>query len=147
MIHYVAKSGQCDLLLYDTRSYVMMTCGDKIAALREKRGLTQEDLATKIGISRASLSHYEKNRREPDYATITKLADFFHVSVDYLLGRTENPAEIADSAVRDLAQQLELSDEQLLEKFDFTIDGRKLTPEESRRFIAFIRAERSMNNS
>jgi transcriptional regulator with XRE-family HTH domain len=125
----------------------MMTCGDKIAALREKRGLTQEDLAAKIGISRASLSHYEKNRREPDYTTMTKLADFFHVSVDYLLGRTSEPAQIADLAVRDFAENLELSDEQLLEKFAFTIDGRKLTPEESRRFIAFIRAERSMNNN
>lgn len=122
-----------------------MTCGDKIAALREKRGLTQEDLASKIGISRASLSHYEKNRREPDYTTLTKLADFFHVSVDYLLGRTADSASITDIGVRDFAENLELSDEQLLEKFAFTVDGRKLTPEESRRFIAFIRAERSMN--
>jgi transcriptional regulator with XRE-family HTH domain len=123
----------------------MMTCGDKIAALREKRGLTQEDLAAKIGISRASLSHYEKNRRDPDYTTLAKFADFFHVSVDYLLGRTDDPLNIADHEVRDLAEKLELSDEQILEKFAFTIDGRKLTPEESRRFIAFIRAERSMN--
>lgn len=123
----------------------MMTCGDKIAALREKRGLTQEDLASKIGISRASLSHYEKNRRDPDYTTLTKLADFFRVSIDYLLGRTDDPSSINDIAVRDFAEKLELSDEQILEKFAFTVDGRKLTPEESRRFIAFIRAERSMN--
>ncbi len=123
----------------------MFTCGDKIALLREKRGLTQEDLANKIGISRASLSHYEKNRREPDYTTMTKLADFFHVSVDYLLGRTSEPTQVTDMAVRDFSENLELSDEQLLEKFAFTVDGRKLTPEESRRFIAFIRADRSMN--
>ncbi|MNC38355.1 HTH-type transcriptional regulator Xre [compost metagenome] len=123
----------------------MFTCGDKIALLREKRGLTQEDLANKIGISRASLSHYEKNRREPDYATMTKLADFFHVSVDYLLGRTSEPTQVTDMAIRDLSENLELSDEQLLDKFSFTVDGRKLTPEESRRFIAFIRADRSMN--
>lgn len=123
----------------------MFTCGDKIALLREKRGLTQEDLANKIGISRASLSHYEKNRREPDYTTMTKLADFFHVSVDYLLGRTSEPTQVTDMAIRDLSENLELSDEQLLDKFSFTVDGRKLTPEESRRFIAFIRADRSMN--
>lgn len=124
----------------------MMTCGDKIAALREKQGLTQEELASKIGISRASLSHYEKSRREPDYNTLTKLADHFHVSVDYLLGRTEEPSGISDPATREFADNLELSDQQLLEKFAFTVDGRKLTPEESRRFIAFIRAERSMNS-
>lgn len=124
----------------------MMTCGDKIAALRDKRGLTQEDLASKIGISRASLSHYEKGRRDPDYNTLTKIADFFKVSVDYLLGRTDDPSIISDLGVRELSDNLELSDEQILEKFAFTIDGRKLTPEESRRFIAFIRAERSMNS-
>lgn len=123
----------------------MTTCGDKIAALREKRGLTQEELASKIGISRASLSHYEKNRREPDYNTINKLANYFHVTADYLLGRVEEP-EIDDIAAKDFTSNLELSDEQLLERFALTIDGRKLTPEEARRFIAFIRAERSMNS-
>lgn len=123
-----------------------MTCGEKIAALREKRGLTQEELATKIGISRASLSHYEKNRRDPDYTILTKLADFFKVSIDYLLGRTDDPSNFSDLGVKIFADSMELSDEQLLEKFSFTVDGRKLTPEESRRFIAFIRAERSMNS-
>ncbi|WP_438447715.1 helix-turn-helix domain-containing protein [Gorillibacterium sp. sgz5001074] len=122
----------------------MMTCGDKIAALREKRGLTQEDLASKIGISRASLSHYEKSRRDPDYTILTKLADYFKVSIDYLLGRTEDPSNISDLGVREFTEHMELSDEQILDKFAFTVDGRKLTPEESRRFIAFIRAERSM---
>lgn len=123
----------------------MHTCGEKIADLREKRGQTQEDLAAKLGISRASLSHYEKNRREPDYATLTKLADYFQVSVDYLLGRTDDPHPSSAIAIQEFADNLELADESLLQRFTFTVDGRKLTYEESRRFIAFIRAERSMN--
>lgn len=68
-----------------------MKYGDRIANLREKYKLTQQQLADKIGITRASLSHYEKNRREPDYETLQKLADFFDVSTDYLLGRTDEP--------------------------------------------------------
>lgn len=63
-----------------------MKYGDRIAYLREQNNLTQQQLADKIGITRASLSHYEKNRREPDYKTLEKLADFFEVSIDYLLG-------------------------------------------------------------
>lgn len=122
----------------------MAHCGDRIALMREKRGMTQEELSAKLGISRASLSHYEKNRREPDYETLNKIADFFHISLDYLVGRTDEPNTILDPDVREFVDELELSDEKILEKFALTIDGRKLTPEESKRFIAFIRAERSM---
>ncbi len=122
----------------------MTKYGDRIALLREKNALTQEELANKLGISRAALSHYETSRREPDYDTINKIATYFHVSIDYLLGRTDQPDRILDQDVRDFADSLELSDEMILEKFSLTVDGTKLTPEEARRFIAFVRAERSL---
>lgn len=64
-----------------------MTCGSRIALLRDKRRLKQEELAHVLGISRASLSHYEQNRREPDHETLIRIADFFQVSIDYLVGR------------------------------------------------------------
>jgi len=124
-----------------------MNIGGRIAYLRERRGLTQEELAQALGISRAALSHYEKNRREPDSETLTKLADLFKVSLDYLLGRTENPNMVMDREVGAFIDHLELSDEEILEKYTLTIDGRKLTAEEARRFIAFIRAERAMNQT
>lgn len=121
----------------------MLKYGDRIAHLREKRGLTQEELSNKMGISRAALSHYETNRREPDYETINKIANFFHVSVDYLLGRTFQPQNVLDDDVRDFVESLDLTDENILKKFSLTVDGRPLTPEEAKRFIAFVRAERS----
>ncbi len=122
-----------------------MNIGNRIAFLREQRGLTQEELATSLGISRAALSHYEKNRREPDTETLSKVADLFHVSLDYLAGRTSQPTTTLDPDVRQFADELELSNNELLEKFSLTIDGRKLTPAEARRFIAFIRAERNLD--
>lgn len=122
-----------------------MNIGGRIAHLREQRGWTQEQLSAFLGISRAALSHYEKNRREPDTETLTKVADIFGVSVDYLLGRTQQPKTTLDDDVRRFVDHLELSDSELLEKFALTIDGRKLTPEEAKRFIAFIRADRSLN--
>jgi len=117
--------------------------GDRIAALREARHLTQEQLAQILEISRASLSHYEKNRRAPDYETLTKMAEFFDVSVDYLVGRTDQPSSALDEDIKQFIDSLELSDQRLLEKFTLTVDGRKLTKEEAQRFIAFIRAIRS----
>jgi transcriptional regulator with XRE-family HTH domain len=63
-----------------------MKYGHRICLLREEKQLTQEELAERIGISRAALSHYENNRREPDFETLKHIADFFYVNVDYLLG-------------------------------------------------------------
>ena len=121
-----------------------MITGRRIAQLRDAQGWTQEQTATLLGISRAALSHYEKNRREPDMETLSKFADLFKVSIDYLVGRTENSDMVLSEDTRSFVDRLELSDDEILEKFDLTIDGRKLTSDESRRFIAFVRAERNM---
>lgn len=122
----------------------MKKIGDRISQLREGRKLTQEELAKHLGITRASLSHYEKNRREPDYEVLERIADFFHVSIDYLLERTNDPFVTLDDNVKEFAESLELSDESILGRFALTIDGRELTEEEAKRFIAFVRMERSM---
>jgi transcriptional regulator with XRE-family HTH domain len=124
----------------------MMNIGNRIAFLRDQRGLTQEELSSSLGISRAALSHYEKNRREPDTETLGKIADLFQVSLDYLVGRTSQSTTTLDADVRQFTDELELADDELLERFALTIDGRKLTAEEARRFIAFVRAERNMNS-
>lgn len=117
---------------------------NRIALLRTSRHYTQDELSSLLGISRAALSHYEKGRREPDYETLIKIADLFKVSLDYIMGRTEDPTVHLSEEARAFSDGLELSDEQIMEKFSLTIDGRKLTPEESKRFIAFVRAERAM---
>ncbi|WIV20100.1 MULTISPECIES: helix-turn-helix domain-containing protein [Paenibacillus] len=121
-----------------------MDYGHRIAELREKRGLTQEELSNMLDITRASLSHYEKNRRKPDFETLTRFADTFHVSVDYLLGRTNNPDMVLDEDVRGFVDSLELSDREVLGKFELMIDGKPLSEEEAKRFIAFVRMERDM---
>ena len=82
--------------------------GEMIAKLRENKKLTQEELANKLGISRAALSHYEKCRREPDYATLKKIADYFEVTTDYLLGRS-NVSTPADTIAQALSDDKELS--------------------------------------
>jgi transcriptional regulator with XRE-family HTH domain len=121
-----------------------MTLGKRLTSLRVERGYTQEELARMLGITRASLSHYENDRREADYETLKKMAECFGVSVDYLLGRTNNPHTVLDQDVREFVDSLELSEEAILETFTLTVDGVKLTPQEAKRFIAFVRAERAM---
>lgn len=59
---------------------------NRIRFLRLKSGMKQEELAEKILVSQSSLSGYENGKFEPDSKTLRKIADIFHVSVDYLLG-------------------------------------------------------------
>lgn len=64
---------------------------DRLIKLRKSKGLTQAEMAKKIDVHRATYSNYETGLRTPDYETLKKIADFFDVSVDYLLGRTDDP--------------------------------------------------------
>lgn len=64
---------------------------DRLKALREDSDLTQNELAKILNISRTAVSGYEAAGVEPSYEILNKIADFFNVSVDYLLGRTDIP--------------------------------------------------------
>lgn len=66
--------------------------GERLKKLRGKR--TQEDISSSLGLSRARYSHYENDRVEPDTETLNKMADFYNVTIDYLLGRTDHPEPI-----------------------------------------------------
>jgi transcriptional regulator with XRE-family HTH domain len=65
--------------------------GQRLVQLRTERGLTQEQLAELLNMSRSTYAQYEVDRRTPDADTIKLLADFFDVTTDYLLGRTDTP--------------------------------------------------------
>lgn len=61
----------------------------RLAALRESKGVSRQIVADELGISRASLEYYEKGQRVPDIVVLSRIADYFNVSADYLLGRTD----------------------------------------------------------
>lgn len=68
-----------------------------LKSLRTERGMTQDQLAKVLKISRSTIGMYEKGDREPDYETLEAIADFFNVDIDYLLGRTKKTTRIVDS--------------------------------------------------
>lgn len=63
----------------------------RLKELRIKRNISQLQLAMDLNISQNTVSRYENGVREADYNMLITLADYFNVSVDYLLGRTDNP--------------------------------------------------------
>lgn len=64
----------------------------RLKELRKKRGISQLKLALDLHMNQNSVSRYENGQREADYKTLILFADYFDVSIDYLLGRTDNPA-------------------------------------------------------
>ena len=66
----------------------------RLRELREQKGISQLKLAMDLSLNQNSISRYETGEREADYKTLVALADYFRVSVDYLLGRTDNPRRL-----------------------------------------------------
>jgi transcriptional regulator with XRE-family HTH domain len=63
----------------------------KLREIRKSRNISQLKLAMDLNMSQNTISRYETGEREPGINELIKIADYFHVSVDYLLGRTDNP--------------------------------------------------------
>ncbi len=63
----------------------------RLKELRKNKGISQLRLATELNTTQNTISRYETGEREPGIDELIKIADFFNVSVDYLIGRTENP--------------------------------------------------------
>lgn len=63
----------------------------RLKELRKARGLSQLRLATDLNTTQNTISRYETGEREPGIAELIKIADYFNVSVDYLISRTDNP--------------------------------------------------------
>lgn len=65
-----------------------MKYGEILKKLRTEKGLSQKELTDRLTINRSTYARYETSSTQPDFETLSKLADFYDVTVDYLLGRT-----------------------------------------------------------
>ena len=72
----------------------MKNYGKRLQNLRKDRGLTQDQLAEKLNITRSRLGMYEQGRRQPDFETQEAIADYFNVNIDYLFGRSDSDMQI-----------------------------------------------------
>lgn len=104
--------------------------GERLRKLRLERKLTQKELGKKVNVTKVSISGYENGIRNPDTETLQALADFFDVSTDYLLGRTEESdwysklPELTEKDERDIAKRMKKMKKDLIEG---SADGRGLS--------------------
>lgn len=92
----------------------------KLRKLRKKNGLTQLELSEKLGIGQSTIGMYESNIRKPSYEVIKKIANYFNVTVDYLI----------NDDIEDLENKDDLS--------EFAKNIKKLSPKQKEQIRTFL---------
>ncbi|MFW6047319.1 MAG: helix-turn-helix domain-containing protein [Candidatus Woesearchaeota archaeon] len=115
----------------------------RLRELRKEKGLYQKDVANDIGLTSSAIGFYEQGKRRPDQETLERLADHYNVSVDYLLGRT-NERKSADEIKKAISDDPELLRfwEKLTNRPDLQLllkQTEELEPEDIKSIIEVIR--------
>lgn len=133
----------------------------RLKELRKEMGLTQVQFAQKFCVSNGAVGMWETGKREPDFDTMNRLADFFHVSVDYLLGNVNDPffyldneriireinsyeddekaPALTEKDQRDVAREVDRIMEDLADSGDLMFDGVPMSDEARAAMAAAMR--------
>lgn len=96
----------------------------RLEMLRKELGLSQEEFAKKLNMTQQRISAYEKEKREPDIETIKQFADFFNVSIDFLLGKSDirNLESIKKNKLNNIELDISGLDEEDLKEIQKQVD-------------------------
>lgn len=115
-----------------------MTIGEQIKNLRLEKGYDQQDICAFLNIEQSTLSNYENDRRVPKPDMISKMADFFGVTTDYILGRTTN-IELTKKDKIEIDEYLNNFEDELLSQTGLMFNGEPMTQESKEKLIAAMR--------
>lgn len=127
----------------------MATFANRLHDLRKNHDLTQDELAQKLDIQRATISAYEKGKITPPYDKIKFFADYFNVSVDYMTGETDNKTieKYYDKVVNqpvELSAELDDAIQKLRNNADFEFETVKLDDETKALLLKRLLATRDL---
>ncbi len=106
--------------------------GQRLRELRLKKGLTQKELANKLGVSPSAIGMYEQGRREPENALLSELCRILDTTTDYLIGFTKTPQDVGE-VIEDFTGML-MSQEGLM------FNGQPITPEDREKIVIAIKS-------
>lgn len=113
---------------------------ERLKELRVEKGLTQQDLADYLDVSKATYSRYETGVRQPDYTTLLKLSTFFNVSTDYLLGNDHKRNRSTEAY--DFEQNLKHLDPEVEAVFHDFANMSEEDFEQAKQFIEFLKSKK-----
>mgnify|MGYP000988210218 FL=1 len=123
----------------------MNKIGQRIKQLRKENKITQEELGKMFGMVKSTISLYENGKSNPDDEIKQKIADQFNVSIDWLLGRTDE-RRTADEIIAEYKEK-ELEFEELFDRFNIYFEGKKLTEKDKKSIISFLQMLRERESS
>jgi len=110
----------------------------RLKDLRKSMSKTQLEVSQELGVPQSTYAGYEINRSEPNMETLTKISDYFNVSIDYLLGKSDVKATQAEV---DFLKELETkSIDEMIHNYNITLgDQDKMNEEDERKLIKIIK--------
>lgn len=120
-----------------------MDFGKRLKQLREEKGLIQQDIADLLNVGRATIAGYETKGKQPDFDKLTKLAGFFGVTTDYLLGSTQDPKLTAKDE-KDISKKLESILNEMSGSDALMFDGEKMDMDEESKELLKSSIENSL---
>ncbi|MDI6678317.1 helix-turn-helix domain-containing protein [Bacillus wiedmannii] len=110
---------------------------ERLSELRKNKKWSLQDTADQLGIAKSTYAGYETGYRWPSLQSLSKIADLFDTSVDYILGRTD---DARSKDVIEIAELMKNPDKTI------SIDGESLSIDEIIEFIAFVRSKRELKS-
>ncbi|PFZ89557.1 helix-turn-helix domain-containing protein [Bacillus wiedmannii] len=110
---------------------------ERLSELRKSKKWSLQDTADQLGIAKSTYAGYETGYRWPSLQSLSKIADLFDTSVDYILGRTD---DALSKDVIEIAELMKNPDKTI------SIDGESLSIDEIIEFIAFVRSKRELKS-
>ena len=119
----------------------------KIKELRTRLGISQRELATQLGYFPQAINRYENGQGEPNIETLIKIADFFKVSIDELVGRETNNLNLnlIDSTRRNLIIEILNAKDSTVDRLDAFYQGIKLAELERENITNKLKGNRNDN--
>lgn len=106
----------------------------RLREIRKENGISLKKLGEIVGVAESTMSLYENEKRQPDYDTLNKLADYFNVTTDYLLGREEKTT-LTTKDKKEITEILESTRQQLLSQEGLMFDGEPASEEDVQKII------------
>jgi transcriptional regulator with XRE-family HTH domain len=116
--------------------------GKRLRNLREKFGLSQTELSRRLKIPNQSISNYERGSRQPDYESLILLADFYGVSIDYIIRGSATYAPKLGQEGRKVLQDIFISLEELKNDYTILLENEEVTDEELDEVIIYLKTRR-----
>lgn len=111
----------------------MINFGDRLRSLRARMGMSQLEFAKQVKLSKSAVNMYERGEREPSFEVLEKIADYFNVDIDYLLGKSD--VENKNRLCIDPKFELSSSEHELILKY------RQLDPVTQSRVLNYLNYE------